>query len=71
VTDNQPRYTTARLRHEVDAAKRLARINALEEAVTVVMRNAPATQDFADAGLQDQARRTTVEIRALIKEEKV
>ncbi|MEB2845960.1 hypothetical protein [Endobacterium cereale] len=32
MTDNQPRYTTARLRREVDEAKQLARIHALEEA---------------------------------------
>lgn len=32
MTDNQPRYTTARLRQEVDDARRLARAYALEEA---------------------------------------
>ena len=36
--DNQPRYTTARLRREVAEAKRLARIHALEEAAHVVER---------------------------------
>ena len=34
--DNRPRYTTARLRREVDEAKRTARIYALEEAAKVI-----------------------------------
>lgn len=34
--DNRPRYTTARLRREVDEAKRLARIHALEEAAAAI-----------------------------------
>lgn len=33
--DNQPRYTTGRLRQEVDKARRLARIYALEEAANI------------------------------------
>ena len=33
--DDRPRYTTARLRREVDEAKRTARIYALEEAAKV------------------------------------
>lgn len=33
--DNQPRYTTARLRREVEEAKRLARIHALEQATAL------------------------------------
>lgn len=34
--DNQPRYTTARLRYEIAEAKAYARREALEEAATLI-----------------------------------
>lgn len=59
----------ARLRTAISEAEQRARRKALEEAAQIVIRNAPATQDFAGAPLQDHAARAAKAIRAIIPSE--
>ncbi|MDO3431222.1 hypothetical protein QWJ46_00845 [Rhizobium sp. CBN3] len=74
--DNQPRYTTARLRLEVDKGKRLARIHALEEAAKLADDFSITTHMHWDDDLQEPVKRKSQDgstiaaaIRALMTKE--
>ena len=71
-TDAHPRYTTARLRREVDEAKRLARIYALEEAaktVETIRTLLHEQREVLDIGREDSAYTIAAEaIRKLMRE---
>lgn len=65
--------TIAKARHGTDAmwanymgAAESARREIVEVCAKIAIRNAPATQDWADAPLQAQAQRTAAAIRALL-----